>query len=360
MPRSVYIVSAWLIAGISVALAARYGFKSADTATDGIIYAVMFGGIAAGGGLMQALAVHVVATAGMGKGWRVFWGLVIGAIGLAAMLATVLSSLGAIAGRADAAAAERSKAKDNVKDDRADLARLTAEREGLKFTPATADTVAAAKRKVDTAERARKAECGDGDAKQRGKHCRAREDDEKAAADALTATTENKDATDRASKLDTDLAAIRGRLNAAPAVQTANPLAAALARLTGMSVSEAADKRDLFLAIVLELLVAGSMIGVELSRGHQPSVPATSAPASPPLPAGDVAKFLLANTTRKVRSRTGWREMHTRYTKWCADAYQPLDFDAFASKLAIICRDVGVKIAGRGADATCVDIALTT
>lgn len=357
MPRSVYIVSAWLIAGISVALAARYGFKSADTPTDGIIYAVMFGAIAAGGGLMQALAVHVVVTAGMGKGWRVLWGLVIGAIGLTAMLATVLSSLGAIAGRADAIAAERTKASETVKDDRSDLARLTAERKALVFTPATAETVDAARVAMTTAARARTAECGDGDAKQRGKHCRAKEDAETAAADRLAAVVVDKAATERAAKLDTDLAAIRTRLEKAPTVQTINPLAAALARLTGMSVSDAADKRDLFLAIVLELLVAGSMIGVELSRGHQP--PAPAAPATPPpLPAGDIGKFLLANTVRKLRSRISWREMHVKYTTWCADAYQPLDFEAFASMLATICRDIGVKVTGRGADAACVDIAL--
>lgn len=358
MPRSVYIVSAWLIAGISVALAARYGFKSADTPTDGIIYAVMFGAIAAGGGLMQALAVHVVVTAGMGRGWRVLWGLVIGAIGLAAMLATVLSSLGAIAGRADAVAAERTKASDTVKDDRADLARLTAERKALTFTPADADAVAAARVAMKTAERARVAECGDGDAKQRGKHCRSKEDAETAAAAKLASVVADKAATERAAKLDTNLATLRTRLEKAPTVQTINPLAAALARLTGMSVSDAADKRDLFLAIVFELLVAGSMIGVELSRGHQPLAPVPVTPAAPTLPAGDVAKFLLANTTRKLRSRTGWRDMHARYTAWCADAYQPLDFEAFTSRLAIICRDVGVRIAGRGADAACVDITL--
>ena len=352
MPRSVYIVSAWLLAAISVALAARYGFKSADTTTDGIIYAVMFGPIAAGGGLMQALAVHVVATAGMGRGWRILWGVVIGTIGLAAMLATVLSSLGAIAGRADVAAAERTKATENVKDDRADLTRLTAERKALTFTPATAEAVEAARLAMKAAERAREAECG-----QRGRHCRAKEDAEKAAADRVAAAVADKVATDRAAKIDLDLSAIRERLGAAPAVQTVNPLAAAMARLFGMSVSEAADRRDLFLAIVLELLVAGSMIGVELSRSHQP---APVAPTVPQLPAGDVAKFMLANTTRKVRSRTGWRDLYARYTTWCADAYQPLDFDAFASKLATICRDVGVKVAGRGADIVCVDVALKT
>jgi predicted permease len=69
MPRSVYIALAWLFAGISVALAARYGFKTADTQTDSIIYAIMFGTIAAGGGAMQALAVHVATSADMARGW---------------------------------------------------------------------------------------------------------------------------------------------------------------------------------------------------------------------------------------------------------------------------------------------------
>jgi hypothetical protein len=356
LPRWVYIVAAWVVAGISVALAARYGFKSADTATDGVIYATMFGTIAAGGGIMQALAVHVVAGASMRQGWRAFWGLAIGAIGLAAMLATVLSSLGAIAGRADAMAAERSKASETVKDDRADLARLATERAALKFTPTDAEAVAAARKAASTAERARRAECGDGDPKQRGKHCRTREDDEKDASDKLTAATTNKATTDRAAKLDADLAGIRKRLESAPTIGAVNPLAAALGRLFGMSVSDAADRRDLFLAIVLELLVAGSMIGVELTREHK--APEPSAPARRELPRGSVEQFLLAATKRKPRARTGWRDLHARYEAWCSGAATPHAFEAFTAELAAICRDIGVKVAGKGADAVCVDITL--
>lgn len=349
MPRWVYIVAAWTVAGISVALAARYGFKSADTTTDGIIYATMFSTIAAGGGVMQALAVHVVANAGMRQGWRVFWGLVIGAIGLAAMLATVLSSLGAIAGRADAAAAERTKASDSVKDDRADLARLTAERAALKFTPATAETVAAVKLAADKATAAKDTECD-----RNGKHCRVRMDDEKIAADKLTAASANKAATERAAKLDADLVAIRKRLETAPGVQAINPLAAALARLFGMSVSDAADRRDLFLAIVLELLVAGSMIGVELTREHKTPAPAEA--ETPHVP-GMVSAFMDARLPLDANAATDIGAIFAAYRKWCGEqARAVLSAEMFGRQFGAECKRRGLTTRRQGKAVLCVGV----
>ena len=108
------------------------------------------------------------------------------------------NSLGAIAARGDSTLAEREKAVGTRKEDQAELTRLAAERAAMTFTPATAEAVSAAREAVKAAERTRKAECGEGDPKQRGKYCRDREIDEATARTALTASVGNKAATDRA------------------------------------------------------------------------------------------------------------------------------------------------------------------
>lgn len=364
MPRSVYIVGAWLFAAVSVALAARYGFKSADTEADGAIYGTMFGAIAAGGGIMQALAVHVATAAGMARGYRLLWAVVIGAIGLAAMFATVLSSLGAIAGRADAVSAERSKASDSVKDDRASLKRLTDEREGMKFTPADADAVAAAKAAVDSAERSRSAECGNGDLKQRGPNCRARETTEQEKRDAFATVVERKALTDRAAKLDADLVDVRARIAKAPAPQSINPLAAAMGRMLGMSVSDAADRRDLFLAVVLELLVAGSMVGVELTREHKTTEPAHRAelpPARAPAMTGSVVAFFAARLPQDATAQTDMREIFDAYKSWCVAAspsLAPLPVDLFGRQFGAECKRRGVAVRREGKSVLAVGVRL--
>jgi hypothetical protein len=79
----------------------------------------------------------------------------------------------------------------------------------MTFTPATAETVTAARDALTAAERSRAAECGNGDPKQRGKFCREREADEWTAADALSSATRAKAATDRAAQLDSEAATIR-------------------------------------------------------------------------------------------------------------------------------------------------------
>lgn len=353
MPRWVYIACAWLFAGISVALAARYGYKSADTPTDGLVYGLMFGAIAAGGGIMQALAVHVVTGASMARGYRVMWGIIIGAIGLGAMLATVLSSLGAIAGRADATAADRTNAADNIKDVRATLKRFTAEREGLKFVATSELAVEAVKAAVASAERSRAAECGNGEPKQRGPNCRARETTEQEKRDALANVATNKALADRATKLDTDIATLRAHLAKEPAPQAANPLAAALSRMLGMSVSDAADRRDLFLAMVLELLVAGSMIGVELTR-HQTTTSDLAQPANPPsqLPES-VAAFFAAKLPMDTTAQTDVRTIYAAYAAWCkasSPKLAPLPTDVFGRRFGAECkrRNVVVKRSAEG------------
>ena len=364
MPRWVYLVCAWLFAVISVALAARYGFKGADTSADGLIYGTMFGAIAAGGGLMQALAVHVATSEGMTRRYRMLWAVVIAVIGLAAMFATVLSSLGAIAGRADAIAAERTSAADNARDDRATLKRLTDERAGLKFAATDTAAVDAAKAAVASAERSRVAECGNGDPKQRGANCRARETVEQDKRDALAAVVANKALTDRAANLDADLATIRARLVGAAPAQTANPLAATLSRMLDMSVSDAADRRDLFLAIVLELLVAGSMIGVELTRDRrlpESTKETGDTPVAPSAMTGSVVAFFAARLPEDATGQASMREIFDAYKAWCAaasPALAPLPVELFGRQFGAECKRRRIEVRRDGKTVLCVGVRL--
>ena len=131
-----------------------------------------------------------------------------GVIAVVALLANLSNSLGAIAGRADKTIAERANAKDASKDARAELARLTREREALPaFTPASADDVVAARSAVTAAEKVTTAECGDGtNPKQRGPRCRDKEAEEKAKRDILATALTNKGLTEKAAKIDADAA----------------------------------------------------------------------------------------------------------------------------------------------------------
>ena len=93
------------LGAVSIALAARYGYKGADTIVDGVISAVVFGSIALCAFIFDAAAVRL---------WFMrhhVGAIVIGVIAAAALVVTFTNSLGAIAGRGDTTQAERRKAK---------------------------------------------------------------------------------------------------------------------------------------------------------------------------------------------------------------------------------------------------------
>ena len=126
-----------------------------------------------------------------------------------AMLANWTHTLGAIAQRGAGTAAESAKAKSDEADSRKELARIERARDAIRaFMPATTKAVEAARAAVAGAE-ACSAECGNGDPKQRGPNCRARETIEQEKRDALAAAVTNKITTDAAAKLDEQAAGIR-------------------------------------------------------------------------------------------------------------------------------------------------------
>jgi hypothetical protein len=165
------------------------------------------------------------------------------------------------------AAAGRAKAADTAKDDRGELERIVAERSAMTFTPASEESVAAAREAVTAAERTRKAECS-----QRGKSCRLRESEESMARQRLADVAAAKVATDRAKALDDRADAIRTRLEGAPATSAADPGAAALAaylQLLGVTIPAPLLSHWLVLVGVLALEV-GSALAVVLVRAAGP------------------------------------------------------------------------------------------
>jgi hypothetical protein len=145
---------------------------------------------------------------------------------------------------------------------------------------------------VVAAERIRLAECGNGDARQRGPKCRARESEEQTKRDALAGVLLNQAAATRATELDAAAAAIRIRLaNAAP-VQNANPLGSALELLLGAGASVLTAWQQAIVAAVFELCLVGVMVIFEL-LGHRKAEQSAQSVSTHALAAGDQADTTL-------------------------------------------------------------------
>ena len=317
---------------VVVAMAALYGCTTSDTAINGVVVGFFFAIIALGGVAGPAAVVHLAAHL---RRWAKLWALPAALVVICAILGNLSNSLGALAGRADKMLAERANASDTTKDDRAELKRVAAERTAMTFTRATVGTVKAARVAVEAAERTRRAECGNGDPKQRGDNCRLRETQEQASRNALSTVLANADITEQAEKLDVDAAAIRARLEKAQPVQSVNPLADALGHILSMPAAAAATWRDFFLVAIAELLIAGSLAayeglrhsteveGPDVARPHVDMPLAVEAvsndvsrlEAPPPRApsSDDVTRFLLACLKRAKGATVTWAELYVGY-----------------------------------------------
>jgi hypothetical protein len=257
--RALFGVLAVLLGLASICLTARYGYKSADTVIDAVISAVVFGSIALCAFLFDAAAVrlwfmkHHVGSA------------LIGFIAAAALVVTFSNSLGSIVSRTDAVLAQRQGVAESRADNRRELLRLEKALADLgKFTPADGEAVKAAKRAADTSTSNKIAECD-----KRGPNCRQRELDEAAAATNLANVTAAKTATERARKLEADIAAVKAKL-AQPGnaeVGAVNPLGTALANLIGSAADVLTSWQQAIVALVFELCLVGVMVIYEL-LGH--------------------------------------------------------------------------------------------
>lgn len=241
---------------VIIGLVARHGYKSADNRVDGYISAFMLGTIAIGG-----LGFHAVAARVWHKSRT--WSLIIGFVAAAAMVVNLSNSLGAIAGRSDKEQAALTKIAKGVADDRADLARLTAERATLPAFTATDDaSVSAAQRAANLAASVKQLECN-----KRGVECRKRESEEAEALSTVAKLTLSKAMTDRAANLDGEISHLRAKLSLAGPVQSVNPQGEAIARLFRLpdgAALEAATWQQFAMAAIIELLILLSFVAYEI------------------------------------------------------------------------------------------------
>ncbi|MBX9588837.1 MAG: hypothetical protein K2X43_06005 [Hyphomonadaceae bacterium] len=352
----------------------RYAYVSLDTPIDGAMAAFFFAAIAIGGIGGPAVAVHLFRTT---HGWARLWGVVAGLVAVAALAVNLSNSLGAIAGRSDKTIAQRQQTADARKDDRAELARLTREREAMPaLAPMDAAAVHAAKRTADAATRAREAECDNGDPKQRGRNCRAYEATESDANAKLAAVTAAKAATDQAASLESKAAVVRARLGKAEPVANVNPLADTLGRIFSLSADTAATAQQIAMVVVVELLIAFALIAWELlapklAPGTDEKLHANAAvilDAAPPsaaaLPspeASSVARFMLACLPRAQGERVTRGAVYKRYLRWCDQQEprtEPLPIPAFWEQFEPLCQRVHIRMREKGGKVYCIDVRL--
>jgi hypothetical protein len=354
----------WLavvLGAVSMVLAARYGYKGADTMVDGVISAVVFGAIALCAFLFDAAAVRL-----WFMGHRI-GSVAIGAITAAALVVTFTNSLGAIAGRADAVQAQRQSVTDTRADNRSELKRLQTALASLgTFAPADDAAVKTAKRAADAATASREAECG-----KRGPLCKQWEREETAAAAKLADVAAAKATTDRANKLETDITKVKARLehSTTESVGHANPLGNALAMIIGSAADVLTAWQQAIVAAVFELCLVGVMVNFELlgQRGqpmgraadHPPAsvVRTPAVPALPP-PRKSRAKASDTNKTGSVKlfikehlfpadddERVDLKSLVQAYRDWCAEkGLVPVDFDTILDEIEQLCSKLSIKI----------------
>jgi hypothetical protein len=248
---------AYACLGLSGALAAMYGYTTANSEAVGLLRALGWGATAFVGGCCPAwLFAHLDDKAYARATFTGFVGIVCAAV-------TIGGSIAGISGSGDKYAAERAKVLASTNDARAQLAIILREREAMTFTPTTAEVAMAAREAVASAERLRIAECG-AENERRGPSCRKREADEQAKREALSTVTANKATADRAAALDADTATIRARLDKAQAVQSINPGAATISRLLHIEVDDAVSLSALLGALALELAGMAAMIRADV------------------------------------------------------------------------------------------------
>jgi hypothetical protein len=374
----------WLAAflgAVSIALAARYGYKGADTIIDGVISSVVFGAIALCAFIFDAAAVRL---------WFMrhhAGAIVIGVIAAAALVVTFTNSLGAIAARGDTTQAERRKAKTDSAADQVDLKRIARERDAMVFTPVTAEVVKAAQEAVRSAEEIRQRECGAGDPRQRGPNCRQRETEEQAKRDGLTATLANKALTDRAAKLDQDAETVRAKLGKAPLVEKPNPLGETLELLLGAAAAALTAWQQAVVAAVFELCLVGVMVIYELLGQDAGGRVTTQDKANPedrqadrdPIPASAVAKPFPSPPERsRTKAGAGLASVKTfigervypvdgeriemkalvhEYRAWCGNkGVEPVALESFLEVVEKVCRKIGIEIVNDAQRVFCLNV----
>lgn len=368
---------------VVIAIAARFGFKTSDNDFDGYIWAFTYGAVTTGGLFGHAVALRV---------WRhnKRIGFVAMTISALALIISLSNSLGAMAGRGNEQQATRIQVAETVRNLRRGLESAESERRGLKFEPADEAAVTAAQTKATAATTVKDAEC-----KWRGQRCRDKEAEESAALAALETATKNKAATGRATKLDSDIAAYREKIERAGPVLEANSQGNALARLFNLPEAEAATLttyQNLAMALVIELLIVMSMVVSEVLEHHEAphagrslgglpnedeaptpiaqttatqiaseepasvfeALPDNETPKSFPTPArprliasnpiGNVAQ-VMADILEPGRGKIEIAALFTAYAEACeASVKKPIRANEFPAAIAALCEKLGIRI----------------
>ncbi len=253
---------------VVVIVAGQYAYATSDTPVSGAIWAFLYGFIAVGGLFGPALATRIWLYNRPASGF--IW-----AVALASLTIAISNEVGAMAGRGSEQTAQRTQIADTVSDARRSLALAENERAGLTFTPADEVAVQAAQAKATAATKATGAECA-----QRGPKCQAKEAAESQALADLSEVTARKALTDRAAKLDAQIAALREKIEHAGPVRETNTQGRALARLFGLDDAEAAKlatRQNTAMMIVAELLIVALILAAEEIEKHEKR-PATAIP----------------------------------------------------------------------------------
>jgi predicted lipid-binding transport protein (Tim44 family) len=369
---------------IGVAFVASYGFTTSDDLSNGIASAFLFGMIAAGafGGPLASLAVANTGRKGAA--------VVLALLTVLAIVGNWTNTLGAIANRSAGTEAEYAKLKGEVADNRAELRRITAQRDAMSFAPVTDAAVTATQAAIASAERTRAAECGNGDPRQRGLNCRQRETEEQVKRDTLATVLANKAATDRAAILDNRISALQTKIAKAPAVKDGNALGETLGGFLSLSAGRAASLQQGLLSALVELLIAAIAALPELLRpvrelaaerkpepdkatppaepvtstARRPRVVAGIALSDPPRPAatGSVAQFMIACMPRGGRDdAVALRSAFARYQRWCGEQAPPLaalEAREFAKQFKACCARAQLHSEMRGDHVYCLGVRL--
>ena len=212
----------------------------------------------------------------------------------------------------------------------------------------------AAKRAVDAAATAKERECGNGDPKQRGKFCREKEETERGAGDMLRKATAEKATTDRASKIEDDIRALRDRLSIGETLASANPLGNALSLLIGSAADVLTVRLQAIVALAFELCLVGLMVSYE-AMGHscKPEFPKVAMPSRPKpqliacnssRPVGSVKRILTDNLDRCPGGKVEIAELGKRYQQICrAYGKSVVSQDAFIAEVEAFCGAIGIK-----------------
>jgi hypothetical protein len=377
--RSLLGIFGLVCGAIVVWTVGSYGYGSSDDPNVKWNMAFLFGAIACGGLFGHAVSARL---------WRISpaLSLTIGGVCGLALIVNLSNSLGALAGRADKSPIERVALNKGIRSDEAELVRLQRQRDAMPAFVATDEVaVTAAKRAADTASSNRRAECGNGEPKQRGPNCRQREVDEKDAADRLAAATSARVSTERAGKLEASMTAIHQRLASAGPVVTVNVQGSALARLFRLPDTEAdfaTTVQQFGMAAIVELLIAFALIAWETLRPApqavtppskktdeqpvQPTEPPTSFKVLPKpklvssrAPAGGVSDYVLARLEAAKGCEIEFGDAYVDYTAWCATSgFEPLSPELFAQAMKGLCEKARVQVRRKGGSAMFVGVRL--